>query len=268
MPPESLLPTFSAERLEEHASWLRPDHLDGTALRLAYQSLLIESGGMRIVVDTCRGDGRPLPAGRGLVKTDYYANLLAVVAPQTVDLVVCTHLHYDHVGWNVREDAGRWVPTFPNAEYLFVRSEYEHWTGPDGESPNVDLEYAVCPIVDAGLHRLVEADHVLTDEVALVPTPGHSPGHVSLRIHSGGEEAWITGDAVHHPVQLAEPTWSSHADLAPAQAAATRLALAETLVETGALVIGTHFASPTVGVLFRSAAGHIELVSNRAAGRR
>jgi glyoxylase-like metal-dependent hydrolase (beta-lactamase superfamily II) len=265
MPPEKLLAVFEPTRFAEHMPWLEPDHVVGGALRMAYQSLLVESCGRRIVVDTCRGDDRPLPAGRGTVQTNYYKNLTAVVDPDAVDVVVCTHLHYDHVGWNVRRDNRGWVPTFPNAEYLFVRTEYAHWEAPHAEipsdNPNVDLEYGVRPIVAAGLHRFVDARHAVTDEVSLVPTPGHSPGHVSVRLRSAGVEAWITGDAVHHPVQLAEPGWYSYADLDPDQAVATRAALADELVRSSALVIGTHFAAPTAGYLRRTG-GRTELVGH------
>jgi glyoxylase-like metal-dependent hydrolase (beta-lactamase superfamily II) len=211
---------------------------------MAYQSLLVESRGRRILVDTCRGDGRPLPNNRGTVRTDYYANLTAVVPPSDVDLVVCTHLHYDHVGWNVMHNGTAWVPTFPNATYLFGREEYEHWAQADRRHPNVDLTYGVDVVLRAGRHQFVEPGHALTDDVTLVPTPGHSPGHLSVRIRSQGQEGWITGDAVHHPIQLVETQLANRVDLSPDLAVDTRQRLAAHLAETGALIIGTHFAGP------------------------
>jgi glyoxylase-like metal-dependent hydrolase (beta-lactamase superfamily II) len=161
---------------------------------------------------------------------------------------MCTHLHYDHVGWNTLWSEGRWVPTFPNARYLFARQDFEYWSS-GVDDGNVDLQFAVDPIVQAGLHELVEGDRRITAEVALEPTPGHTPGHVSVRIVSQGQQALITGDFVHHPVQLIEPTWSSKADVDPTLAVHTRARMADGLLADGVLVIGTHFAGPTCGHL-------------------
>jgi glyoxylase-like metal-dependent hydrolase (beta-lactamase superfamily II) len=256
MPASLLFAQYSPERLEEHGSWLRPNHLGpADELRMAYQSYLIESEGRRIVVDPSRGDDRPLPAGRPQVRTDYYANLLAVVDPADVDLVVCTHLHYDHVGWNVRQVGGEWQPTFPGARYVFTRPDYRHWREERHPSPNVDLTYGVDMIVGFGCHDLVEPDHRLTDEVSLFATPGHSPGHASIRISSAGREAVITGDAAHHPVQLTEPAWTTKADTDSAAAVATRTHLVEAVRDRPILVIGTHFAGPCAGFV-RTAGEH------------
>jgi glyoxylase-like metal-dependent hydrolase (beta-lactamase superfamily II) len=262
MPAERLLDRYSAQRLEEHGSWLRPHHLGvGGELRMAYQSFLIESAGKRIVVDPGRGDDRPLPAGRPSVRTDYLANLLAVLDPSDVDLVVCTHLHYDHIGWNVRQVDGEWQPTFPRARYLFSRPDFRFWSEEGQPSPNVDLTYGVDMIVGFGRHDLVEPDHRLTPEVSLFATPGHSPGHASIRISSAGQEAVITGDAAHHPVQLAEPGWTTKADSDAALAVKTRTRLAEAVVGRDTLVIGTHFAAPCAGVLRATNQGYTRLVS-------
>ena len=158
------------------------------------------------------------------MQTTFLADLAAAgYARETIDTVVCTHLHVDHVGWNTMLVEGRWVPTFPQARYLMGRVEYQHWTTQrEREDMAVVLANSVAPVFDAGLVDLVETDHRICDEISLIPTPGHTPGHVSLRIASRGEEALITGDFMHHPCQIARPDWSSNADSDPAAARQTR----------------------------------------------
>jgi glyoxylase-like metal-dependent hydrolase (beta-lactamase superfamily II) len=167
---------------------------------------------------------------------------------ESVQAVVCTHLHVDHVGWNTRLEDGRWLPTFPRARYLIGRAEFEHWRSHDGnEEQQRILGDSVQPIFDAGLADLVEMDHQVSPEIRLIPTPGHTPGHVSVMIESRGERALITGDVLHHPCQFGRPSWSTSFDSSVDAAAAMRLQLFETLVDQPTLVIGTHFASPTAG---------------------
>ena len=172
-------------------------------------------------------------------------------APESIDTVLCTHLHIDHVGWNTRLVDGRWLPTFPNARYLFGRIELAHWSATHDAEERQLLADSVQPVIDAGLADPVECDHVITSEVLLEPTPGHTPGHVSVRIRSGGEEAVITGDLMHHPIQCCEPDWSVHFDVEPQQARATRRAFFEGQSNRRVLVLGTHFAAPTGGWIVR-----------------
>jgi glyoxylase-like metal-dependent hydrolase (beta-lactamase superfamily II) len=247
LPPEGLIANVDPARMAEHASWLRPHFMnDDGQIVLSIHALVVESGGKTIVVDTCMGNDRPLPQGMGPFDTNFLVDLETVVKREQVDYVMCTHLHFDHVGWNTMLEDGEFVPTFPNARYLFGREEYEHWSkAPEDE--NIDLTYGVKPVVDAGLHELVANDFAITDEVRLESTPGHTPGHVSVRIESQGQHAIITGDMVHHPVQLAEPTWGSHPDAQPERAVQTRRDFVARYGDTDVLVIGTHFAGPTAG---------------------
>jgi len=168
--------------------------------------------------------------------------------------VLCTHLHVDHVGWNTMRVDGRWVPTFPNARYLFGRSEWEHWSrelpGPDRDA----RDDSVRPVLDSGLADLVATNHRITGEVSLQPTPGHTPGHVSVCIASRGEAAVITGDLMHHPVQCAEPDWANRFDVDPHAARRTRRAFLERCSNRPVLVLGTHFATPTGGHIVRDGA--------------
>jgi glyoxylase-like metal-dependent hydrolase (beta-lactamase superfamily II) len=139
------------------------------------------------------------------------------------------------------------VATFPRARYLFGREEWEHWSSVDDETYGTVIGDSVRPIVEAGLHQLVEVDHRLSDEIWLEPTRGHTPGHVSVRIRSRGEQALITGDFVHHPCQMARPEWCSSADTDREQGIATRRRMFASLAGSPVLVIGTHFATPTAG---------------------
>jgi len=254
LPPEALIANVDSERLEAHKSWLVPDFMNEAGqIVLSIHALVVESAGKTIVVDTCMGNDRPLPMEMGPLQTNFLEDLEAVVPREQVDYVMCTHLHFDHVGWNTMKVGDAFVPTFPNAKYLFAKDEYAHWIdGPEDE--NIDLRFGVQPVIDAGLHELVPDDHAITDEVKLESTPGHTPGHVSVTIESKGERAVITGDMVHHPVQLAEPHWGSHPDAQPERAIETRRDFVARYGDTDVLVIGTHFAGPT--------SGHIEKVGD------
>ncbi|HZU90242.1 MAG TPA: MBL fold metallo-hydrolase [Stellaceae bacterium] len=251
-----LLPQATREAILPIA-WLFPHFADAVGrLKMSIHALVVETPSCRILVDTCLGndkENRRIPTWNRL-QTSFLADLAAAGYPrETIDTVLCTHLHVDHVGWNTMLKDGRWVPTFPNARYLFGRVEFAHWTG---ESERADmapiLADSVRPVVEAGLVDLIETDHRVCDEVGLVPTPGHTPGHVSVRIASDGEEALITGDFMHHPCQIARPDWSSTADSDPDQARHTRERMLAELSRRPILVIGTHFAGPTAGRVVRA----------------
>jgi glyoxylase-like metal-dependent hydrolase (beta-lactamase superfamily II) len=159
----------------------------------------------------------------------------------------------DHVGWNTRLKDGRWVPTFPNARYLIGRKEWDYWSKAQDASDRAIQDDSVRPVLDAGLADLVDSDFAVTQEVRLEPTPGHTPGHVSVRISSKGEEAVITGDLMHHPVQCAVPSMNSRFDVDPEAARQTRRAFLEKFKDGKVLVLGTHFAAPTGGRIVRDA---------------
>jgi len=236
--------------------WLQPDFSDERGrLKMSIHALVVETPSRRILVDTCLGndkENRRIPSWNKL-QTSFLADLAAAGYPrEAIDTVVCTHLHVDQVGWNTMLVDGRWVPTFPNACYLMGRVEYGYWMRQrDREDMTAILADSVVPVWDAGLVDLVETQHRICDEISLVPTPGHTPGHVSVRIASGGEEALITGDFMHHPCQIARPEWSSTADSDPAEARRTREQMLSDLAETPTLVIGTHFAGRTAGHVVR-----------------
>ncbi|MFI4948453.1 MAG: MBL fold metallo-hydrolase [Alphaproteobacteria bacterium] len=246
--------------------WLQPHFADERGrLRMSIHALVVQTPdgtktGRRIIVDTCLGNdkaGRRIPTWNNL-QGPFLADLAAAGFPrESIDTVLCTHLHVDHVGWNTMLVDGRWVPTFPRARYLMGRVEFEHWRA-QHERDDMAAVFAdsVAPIDEAGLADLVETDHRISDEVSLVPTIGHTPGHVSVRIQSEGEEALITGDFMHHPCQIARPHWSSAADSDPDAARRTRERMLAELCERPVLVIGTHFAGATAGRIVRDGAAY------------
>ncbi|HLK25829.1 MAG TPA: MBL fold metallo-hydrolase [Caulobacteraceae bacterium] len=234
--------------------WLYPNYVGpGDELLLSIHALLVEAPGLKLVVDTCIGNDRPRSITGGVaLQTAFLDEFLASGwTREGVDAVVCTHLHVDHCGWNTMLENGKWVPTFPKARYLIGRKEYEHWSAGEGEELKTILAENVQPIFDAGLAQLVEQDHRLCDEIRLIPTSGHTPGHVSVVIESEGERAIISGDFLHHPCQIAHPEWSSIADSDPDEAHATRRRVVDDVARDRSLFIGTHFPAPTAGRIVR-----------------
>lgn len=251
--PYSPKTTFLKEATPEELRklpWLYPNFVNADDhLLLSIHALLVEAPGLRLVVDTCIGNDKPRGmTGPGGLQTKFLeAFEEAGWTRESVDAVVCTHLHVDHVGWNTMLVDGKWVPTFPNARYLIGRTEFEHWTAEGDDEQQAILSDSVQPILDAGLAEFVGLDHVISPNVRLTPTTGHTPGHVSVAIESRGERAVITGDMTHHPCQLAHPHWSPSFDSDPHAAAATRARMFGEWADQPILVIGTHYAAPTAG---------------------
>ena len=252
-PFKALLPEVTPELLEA-TPWMRPHFMDEAGkMVLSIHALVVESQGQTIVVDTCIGNDKVRPTRPFNQLSTNFLDVLAQAgfAPEAVDTVFCTHLHVDHVGWNTKLVDGRWVPTFERARHLFTRTEYDYWLAhPDLDMFGDVMGDSVVPIVDAGLADFIEVDHRITDEVWLESTPGHTPGHCSVHIASQGQEAVITGDMTHSPIQFAYPL-NCTADADTTQANETRAAFVSRYADTPTLIIGTHFAGPTAGHLVR-----------------
>ena len=250
--PEAVLPI----------EWLFPHFMtEKGKLIMSIHALVVDTGSRRIIVDTCIGNDkeRDIPAWNNM-QTSFLEDLEAAGYPRmSIDAVMCTHLHVDHVGWNTMLVDGEWVPTFPNARYLFGKTEWEHWQQEVNDQYGEALDDSVKPIVDAGLADFVASDYQICPEVSLVPTPGHTPGHVSVRISSNGEEAFITGDSLHHPCQMARLDWSCAADNDKEMARDTRIEMLDSLAGTDTLVIGTHFATPSAGYVKKEVGGGFRL---------
>ena len=248
-PAHPFLPEARPEALRA-MPWLYPHFVTEEGhLRLSIHALLVRAPGLTLVVDTCVGNDKPRALLGGVaLQTQFLAALAeAGVRPEEVDAVVCTHLHVDHVGWNTMLREGRWVPTFPNARYLIGRQEFAHWQAAGDAEQQAILADSVQPVFEAGLATLVEMNHRISPEIRLTPTPGHTPGHVSVLIESRGQRAIITGDMLHHPCQFGHPEWSPPFDSDPRAGAAMRRVVMESVADDDVLVIGTHFAAPTAG---------------------
>jgi glyoxylase-like metal-dependent hydrolase (beta-lactamase superfamily II) len=246
-----ILPLANNEEIRK-SPWLIPHFAtEEGRLKMSIHSLVVETPTRRIVVDTGLGndkEGRSVPTWNNRKGPFLETMTEAGFPPESIDTVLCTHLHVDHVGWNTRLVGGKWIPTFANARYVFGKTEYEYWRDTIDEADKVAVfDDSVKPIADAGKADLVASDHRLTDEITLIPTPGHSPGHMSILITSDGETGLLTGDVAHHPCQMAHLDWSSTADFDPVQSAATRRELFSRFADTPTLAIGGHFN-----------AGHIE----------
>jgi glyoxylase-like metal-dependent hydrolase (beta-lactamase superfamily II) len=240
--------------------WLKPKYVSPEGhLLMAVQAVLVEAPGLKLVVDTCVGNDKPRRMTRGIgLKTGFLQRLEAAGWTRNdVTAVVCTHLHIDHIGWNTMIEDGRWVPTFPRARYLMARREYEFWAqDKEDEEQVAAMGDSVQPLFDAGLVQLVEPDHVLSPEVRLLPSPGHTPGHVSVAIESQGQRAVITGDMMHHPCQIARPELLARFDSDHEAALATRRRLLAQWADQPVLVIGTHFVAPAAGYVRSGVGGY------------
>jgi glyoxylase-like metal-dependent hydrolase (beta-lactamase superfamily II) len=233
--------------------WLQPHYANPEGrMIINFQGFVVKTAGRNIIVDTCIGGDRQREYDVFCqLKSDFMDDLKSVgVTPDNVDTVLCTHLHFDHVGWNAQKVNDRWVPTFPKARYLFGRIEYEHWMTlyrTKGYHHMLHVEECIMPIVEAGLVDLIEMEHRINDEVRLEPTPGHTPGHVSVRISSRGQHAIITGDIMHSPIQIAIPDWVANFDMDKALAVEQRARFVKASADKPVLVIGSHFPQPTAG---------------------
>lgn len=247
--PEEILPM----------QWLQPHFAnDQGKLIMSIHALVIETPERKMIVDTCIGNNKKrsidnwsnlqLPFLKDL-QTAGYDRL-------EIDTVMCTHLHVDHVGWNTMLVNDEWIPTFPNAQYLIGREEYNYWSTTEPDQLNDGLlEDSVKPVFDAGLVKLVPMDFKVCEGINFEATPGHTPGHVSIHLESEGQHALITGDSIHHPCQIEKVQWSSSADYDQTASMATRQSLLEKYGESDVLIIGTHFATPSAGYL-RKKKGH------------
>lgn len=237
-------------RLMEELAPGQTDPASGRVI-LPVQGFLLKTPDHVILVDACVGNHKTFPGFDAWHMRDdgrFMAALAAAgVGPGDVDYVFCTHLHVDHVGWNTRLVDGRWVPTFPKARYLFPAADVAEF----GADPSASYTESVLPVIAAGQAEEVGADHGIGDHVTLIPTAGHTPGHVSVRIRSAGQEALITGDAIHITPQCRYPEWHFRFDSDPERAVASRRFLLETASDTGARVLGTHFLLPSIGRIRR-----------------
>jgi glyoxylase-like metal-dependent hydrolase (beta-lactamase superfamily II) len=234
---------------DPYLDWLQPHFIDEKKLMLlSIHTFIIKTTHHTVMIDTCIGnDKQRLAFDQWNGRSSSFLQDLAAAGcgPESVDYVFCTHMHLDHTGWNTRLQDGRWIPSFPNATYLFNKNEWEHWQDEPNPEDQAVVEQNIMPIIEAGQVEWVDNAWSIDDEVMLLPTPGHTPGHCSVQLRSNGQDAVITGDMIVNPVQVAEPEWSQQADADKAQAIATRTVFVNSYCDTDTLILGTHFNTPT-----------------------
>ncbi|WP_216900413.1 MBL fold metallo-hydrolase [Nocardia alni] len=252
MTPEQFLPGSPERDWQEQRDMLVPDHLgaDDNIVHVAFQSWALRSEGRIILVDTAIGNDKPRPAVPAWdhLSLGYLDNLAAAgIRPEDVDLVINTHLHVDHVGWNTRLADGQWVPTFPNATYLMPRLDFEYWN--PAHNPNIAggtnenaFEDSVQPVYAAGQVQLWEDEHAVDGNLRLIAAPGHTPGNSVILLGSGSDRALFAGDLMHTPLQVAHPDHSSCFCEDPAAANKTRRELLGWAADNNALLLPAHFS--------------------------
>ncbi|MBT7664338.1 MAG: MBL fold metallo-hydrolase [Rhodospirillaceae bacterium] len=247
--PHEVFREATPEALEPHRHWLEPNAMapETGKLILPFQSYLVRTKHHTILIDTCIGCGKNIahrPEWFNRTDQTWMNNLRAAgVEPEAIDYVFCTHLHADHCGWNTSFVDGRWVPTFPNAKYVFSQVEYAA-----AEARNdIIFQESALPIMEASQAQLVATDFALDDNVWLQSTPGHTAGHVAVNLASNGQSAVMCGDLIHSPIQCVYPEWSPKFDLDKPLAAKTRRHFLASNAESGQLVLSAHFPSPSIG---------------------
>jgi glyoxylase-like metal-dependent hydrolase (beta-lactamase superfamily II) len=256
-PALELFPQLTPELLGQNRAWLQQagamDEAD--VLILCFQSYIVRTPHHTILIDSCIGNDKQRPARpKWHMKTDdTYMRALAAtgVTPADIDYVMCTHLHVDHVGWNTRLENGRWVPTFPRARYVFGKSEYDYWSEQNKEAEVPPFADSVLPVVEADRAEIVANDFAIGDHMRILPTPGHTPGHIAFTFGKGKDSAVFSGDLMHTPLQMLHPELSPKFDVDPAQAAVTRRNFLDRYCDTDTLCCTAHFPSPSVGKIRR-----------------
>ncbi|MFN0264410.1 MBL fold metallo-hydrolase [Tepidamorphus sp. 3E244] len=252
-PAREFFPSLTDEFLEEHREWLEPRFIDSNGnVILCFQSYLVRTPRHTILVDSCVGNDKPRPMRPmfNMFKLDAWEKGLAAleVGLADIDFVMCTHLHVDHVGWNTKLENGRWVPTFPNARYIFSQTELDFWTKRETDDPELCpwITDSVLPVVAANRHQCVASDHEFDGALRLTPTPGHTIDHFSVEVGGRQPDAIIGGDMVHSPIQVLFPDTGMFSDYSSEQAAQTRRALFDRICDTPTRLCTAHFHEPSI----------------------
>jgi glyoxylase-like metal-dependent hydrolase (beta-lactamase superfamily II) len=251
-----MFPRFDQEAFDAQKNWMKPEHVtaEGDKLVMSIHTWILKTPRHTILIDTCLGNHKQRAnPGWNNLDTPFLERLKACGCPaETVDFVMCTHLHVDHVGWNTKLENGRWVPTFPNAKYLFAKREYAHWenerkTHDAAEVNGGAFDDSVLPVVEAGKAVMIDIDHQPDPLLTIKDYPGHTPGSIAINLRDGGQQACFSGDIMHHPIQVYHPDWSSQFCWNLEQSAQSRRRLLEDCVESNALLCPAHFAGPNAG---------------------
>jgi glyoxylase-like metal-dependent hydrolase (beta-lactamase superfamily II) len=254
--PHEFFPDFDPAVVEENAALLGPRLIEpGTGkLMFSFHSFVVKTGRHTILIDSCIGNDKERPTRPQFhrMRTPFIDDLARLgVKPEEVDYVMCTHLHWDHVGWNTRLQDGSWVPTFPNAKYVMAKKEYDHWQ--DFHASGVDSPHArafedsILPVIKTKQALLVGDDYALDDGLWFESYPGHTPGNVVIHARSGGDRGLFIGDVLHHPLQCLKPDWSTFACTDGDASRVSRTRLIREHADSDTLILPAHFPTPTCG---------------------
>jgi len=252
--PADFFPAYDEALFRQHLRTMEPEVFDAASglMPFTYQTFVVRTLRHTILIDTCTGEnkGHPPPfdfPGKERWRREF---LKLGLTFEQIGYVFCTHLHIDHTGWNTTLLDGRWVPTFPNAKYVFHRKEYEAWeieNAKGNDPPGTVFRNNCLPIVEAGQALLVDETFALDDTITLTPTPGHSPCHCCVNIDSRGQRAVVSGDLIHHAIQCREVHWSARVDWDQKQSEISRRAFLDSVADTDTLILPIHFPRPTAG---------------------
>jgi glyoxylase-like metal-dependent hydrolase (beta-lactamase superfamily II) len=247
-----ILPLATNEEIQKLPWLIPPFATEEGRLKMSIHSFLVETPTRRIIVDTGLGNdkqGRNVPTWNN--RQDPFLDRLTAAGfpPDSIDTVLCTHLHVDHVGWNTKLENGKWVPTFKNAKYVFSRADYDHYlkvdTDPKTAPANAgSFRDSVLPVVEAGLSQLVDGAAQLDENLKVEPAPGHTPGTIAIKFDSRGEKALFCGDILHHALQVYHPEWNSFACAEAVGARKSRREALEHCAGSGARLMPCHFGAP------------------------
>ncbi|MCW3061098.1 MAG: fold metallo-hydrolase [Capsulimonas sp.] len=262
--PEVLYPEWDPEVAVRRSGWQTPGAMDtaGEHMAQSVHTWVVKTPNHTILIDTATGNDKDRPAAPVLdhLHEPYLERLAAAgVTPESVDYVLLTHIHVDHVGWNTRLVDGRWVPTFPNAKFVFSKIENDYFAGPPQDTRHYASQIgcyrdSVVPIIESGQAIMIEPGDTI-DGLTYLPSPGHSLDHMSIRLTSRGEEALFSGDLMHHPIQVYQPQWNSVFCMIQDQARASRLWALEYAADRSVPFFSSHFADTSVGLVTRSSEG-------------
>ena len=244
--PSDFFPSIDASEWERYRDQLTGDGL----IKMNVGSFVVRAGESTALIDTGLGEGdHPFENSEwGLLAADMASK---GIGREDIDTVVITHLHRDHVGWNTVDSDGDQVPYFPNARYWVPRADWDRFTRRAGMSMFAYIRTRVMPLMDMGVLEMVDGEQSITDHLTALPTPGHTPGHTSVLVSSGGESAVVLGDAAHVPVQAHHTEWSPRPDTDPDLSARNRAELFDRMERDHSLVVSGHFPLPGFGRLVR-----------------
>ena len=248
-----LIPNATPDNLKK-IPWLDQTFLsEKQGLEIVVQLFVIESNDKIIIVDTCIGNHKDLTYLPWANKQSKFLEKIqaAGVVQTEVDYIVCTHIHLDHIGWNTTKINNVWEPTFPNASYIFSEKEFQHAKKYENKLHGNIIEESINPVIKSGQAMFISPPYSIDNNVTIIGTPGHTPGHTSVVVNYNNLNIIITGDKIHHPCQIACPDWNSYYDFDKDLSIKTRRRILEKNAGQNSILIGSHFSGSSFGQIIK-----------------